>query len=158
MKNGIKRAEMDLIFPVIEEIIKNGQTAKIKVSGTSMYPLVQHRRDSVVLKKAGELKLGDVPLFRRSDGHYVLHRIVKIKDGNYGTMGDFETEVEYPVKKDMIVAVAKGFYRKGKYIPCEGKSYKIYWRVWNFLRPIRPILLKIIPMIGKLKLKLKGGK
>lgn len=158
MKNSVKRAEMDLIFPVIEEIIKNGQTAKIKVSGTSMYPLVQHRRDSVVLKRAGELKMGDVPLFKRADGHYVLHRIVKIKDGNFGTMGDFETEVEYPVMKTSIVAVAEGFYRKGRYISCESLWYKIYWRVWNVLRPVRPLMIKIIRLIGKTRKKLKGEK
>ena len=158
MKNSVKRAEMDLIFPVIEEIIKNGQTAKIKVSGTSMYPLVQHRRDSVVLKRAGELKMGDVPLFKRADGHYVLHRIVKIKDGKFGTMGDFETEVEYPVMKDAVVAVAEGFYRKGRYISCESLWYKIYWRVWNVLRPVRPLMIKIIRLIGKTRKKLKGEK
>ncbi len=158
MRSSVKRAEMDLIFPVIEEIIKNGQTAKIKVSGTSMYPLVQHRRDSVVLRAAGELKKGDVPLYRRPEGKYVLHRIVKVTDEGYGIMGDFETEVEYPVKKDAVVAVAEGFYRKGNYISCDSLWYKIYWRVWGVLRPVRPLMIKIIRFIGKLRKMIKGEK
>lgn len=158
MKNNVKIAEMDLLFPVIEEIINNGQTAKIKISGTSMYPLVSHRRDSVVLIKARELKVGDVPLYKRANGRYVLHRIAKIEKDGYAILGDFETEIEYPVPFDAVVAVAKGFYRKDKYISCDSLGYKIYWRIWLFMRPVRPVLIRTIKFLARLRHKLKGKK
>ena len=139
----IKRTDNDILFPVIEETIKSGTDVKLKVSGTSMYPLVGSRRDSVLLTKVKSLKVGDVPLFKRADGKFVLHRIVKIKDGAYGMRGDFEQKIEHPIYPEQIVAVAKGFYRNERYISCESFGYKMYKFFWMHTVKVRPLFLKI---------------
>ncbi len=152
-KKPIRKTDMDALYPLIEEIIKDGKTVNMKIAGTSMFPLVAHRRDSVVLGSFDKLKKGDVPLYKREDGKYILHRIIKEKDGAFAIMGDFETKIEYPVSKKAVLAVAKGFYRKGKYISCESFSYKAYCFLWGILRPVRPLLLKIIRLVSKIKRK-----
>ena len=149
----IKKTDNDILFPVIEETINSGTDVKLKVSGTSMYPLVGSRRDSVLLTKVKELKVGDVPLFRRDDGKFVLHRIVKIENGAYGMRGDFEQKIEYPVMPDAIVAVAKGFYRNEKYISCENFWYKMYKFFWMRTVAIRPFIIKILQTRGVKKAK-----
>lgn len=149
----IKKTDNDILFPVIEETINSGTDVKLKVSGTSMYPLVGSRRDSVLLTKVKELKVGDVPLFKRDDGKYVLHRIVKIKNGAYGMRGDFEQKIEYPVMPDAIIAVAKGFYRNEKYISCENFWYKMYKFFWMRTVAIRPFIIKILKTRGVKKAK-----
>lgn len=129
---------MALVLPMIEQ----GKTVKITVTGFSMYPLVSSRRDAVLLAKAEEIKVGDVPLFVRKDGSYILHRVVGEKDGAFVAMGDYETKKEYPVYREDIVAKAVGFYRKGRYIDCESAGYRVYSFLWRKTACIRPFLLR----------------
>lgn len=147
----IKQTDMETMFPLIEATISSGGSVKLKVSGFSMYPLVSSRRDSVLLTKADSIKVGDVPLYKRPDGSYVLHRIVGKKDGAFYTMGDYETKKEYPVYPEQIVAKASGFYRKDKFIDCKSKRYKLYKFLWTHTLFLRPIFLNCIADIGKNK-------
>ncbi len=147
----IKKTDMETMLPIIKASIESGGSVKIKVSGYSMYPLVSSRRDSVLLSKADDIKVGDVPLYKRPDGSFILHRIVGKKDGAYLTMGDYETKKEYPVYREQIVAKAAGFYRKEKFIDCNSKRYKIYKLFWTHTLFLRPFLLNCIVDIGKNK-------
>lgn len=140
----IKQTDMASLYPLIAPIINEGGTVKIKVTGYSMYPLVSSRRDSVLLGKCGKLKIGDVPLFRRSDGSFILHRIVGKKNGAFYVMGDYETNKEYPVYPSQIVAVAKGFYRKDKFWDCNSFPYKLYSIIWRKTVFLRPFVLQCL--------------
>lgn len=152
MKN-VKKTDIDILMPVVLESVNSGNDARIKVSGFSMYPLVTNWRDSVLLTKAGKIKKGDVPLIKRSDGSYVLHRVVKIKDGKLGLRGDYEQRIEYPVPKENVVAVAKGFYRNEKFISCDGAGYKLYKLFWMNTVWLRPAILKILAVRTSKKVK-----
>lgn len=148
----IKKTDMQSLYPLIADVIEQGNAVKMKVTGFSMYPLLVSRRDSVLLAKAGRLHIGDIPLFRREDGSFVLHRIVGEKDGAYYVMGDYETKKEYPVYKNDIMAVAKGFYRKGKFWPCDGFRYRLYSAIWQRTVWMRPFLLRCISLYSKIKM------
>lgn len=147
----IKQTDMETMFPLIEATISSGGSVKLKVSGFSMYPLVSSRRDSVLLVEADNIKVGDVPLYKRSDGSYILHRIVGKKNGAYVTMGDYETKKEYPVYTEQIVAKAAGFYRKDEFIDCKSKKYRIYRFFWTHTLFLRPLFLNFIADVGKNK-------
>lgn len=147
----IKQTDMETMLPLIEASIASGGSVKLKVSGFSMYPLVTSRRDSVLLTKADNIKTGDVPLYKRADGSYILHRIVGKKNGAFYTMGDYETKKEYPVYPEQIVAKAAGFYRKDKFIDCKSKKYKIYRFFWTHTLFLRPFLLNCIADVTKNK-------
>jgi hypothetical protein len=41
----------------------------------------------------------DVIFYRRENGQYVLHRIIKIKKDGYVCRGDNQTAKEYPVSR-----------------------------------------------------------
>ncbi len=150
-RKPIKRAEAEELMSLVLPMIEEGRTVKLIVTGFSMYPLVSSRRDSVLLKKTDTLSVGDVPLFRREDGSFILHRIVKIKDGCFATMGDYETKEEYPVKPEQVVAKAIGFYRKQRYIDCESAGYRMYSFLWQKTVRIRPFLLKTLAKVTSLK-------
>ncbi len=155
MKN-IKMTESKALFSFVEETVNNGGSVKIKIAGFSMYPLVTSRRDSVLLTKAETVKKGDVPLIKREDGSFVLHRVVGIKNGYFMLRGDYEQKIEYPVKSSQVVAVAKGFYRNEKYIDCDSLLYKLYSFLWMNSVAIRPLMLKILAMRSFLKDKRKN--
>ncbi len=157
-KKPVKKTDMASLYELIAPVIEDGDTVKINVSGYSMYPLVVSRRDRVLLGKVEQLKIGDVPLFRREDGSFILHRIVKIKDGAYAMMGDYETKEEYPIYPSQIVAVAKGFYRKEKFISCESAIYRLYSFVWRHTLCIRVPILKLLAKMVSFKTKNKRKK
>lgn len=157
-KNPIKSTDMKTLYSLIAPVLEQGSTVKMKVSGFSMYPLVVSRRDSVLLGKAEEIKVGDVPLFQRKDQSFILHRIVGEKNGAFIVMGDYETKQEYPVYKEQIVAVAKGFYRNERFISCDSFWYRVYSAFWRRTLWMRPMLLKGIKTIVRIKGKIRKNK
>ena len=151
--SNIKKTDIDALMPIVLESINSGGSARIKISGFSMYPLVTNWRDSVVLTKTDKIKKGDVPLICRPDGSYVLHRVVKIKEGKLGLRGDYEQKIEYPVSAEGVVAVASGFYRNEKLISCNSFGYKVYKAFWMNTVWLRPLMLKILAIRSSKKQK-----
>ena len=140
---------MTALSPLITEAIERGIDVKLKVTGDSMYPLLHDRVDNILLTKHGKLGLLDVPLYKRENGQYVLHRIVKISNGIYFTAGDNETEVEYPVYKEQIIAVLKGIYRGDKYISCSSFPYRFYSFVWALVLPFRHTIIRFYKAVRR---------
>ena len=87
----------------IEPLLKAGACIQIHPQGYSMYPFIDPRRDEVVLagiEDGSALRRGDVVLYRRENGMLVLHRIYKIgQDGLY-LLGDHQTAIEGPVRRE----------------------------------------------------------
>ncbi len=137
-------SSLEELSPVMESCIAQGSKVVLTVTGNSMYPLLCHRRDQVVLQKAekASLQIGDVPLYRRANGQFVLHRIVDLGATSYTLCGDGQWRKEYGIPCSAVVAVATGFYRKGKYISCESCSYRLYVKLWIAMLPLRPFILK----------------
>lgn len=153
MKN-VRKTDNDVLMPIVLESVNSGNDARIKISGFSMYPLVTNWRDSVLLTKADKIKKGDVPLICRPDGSYVLHRVVKVKDGKFGLRGDYEQKIEYPVSPEGVVAVAKGFYRNEKFISCDSFGYRLYRAFWMNTVWIRPVMLRVLAIFTAKKQKM----
>ncbi len=123
------------LSPLMTEALKNGRDVIITITGSSMAPLLYHRRDKVCLvppPKHKPLKKYDIPLFVRQDRKYILHRIVGVKAEGYVTRGDNQWDKEYPVLPSQIIGVVKGFWRNGKYFSCDNFWYKVYCRFWLF--------------------------
>ncbi len=151
--SNVRKTDIDTLMPIVLESINSGGSVRIKISGFSMYPLVTNWRDSVVLTKGTDIKKGDIPLVRRPDGSYVLHRVVKIKNGSFGLRGDYEQKIEYPVSPEDVVAVAEGFYRNGKLISCQSFGYKVYKAFWMNTVWLRPLMLKVLAIRSSKKQK-----
>ena len=131
-----------------EEIIKrDGQLLYLTV-GRSMEPMLHERRNPVVITKIfRKLKKYDVVLYKRR-ADYVLHRIVKIKDGKYIIRGDNCYENEYNITDREIIGVLAGYYKGKKYIDCKKNiRYKLYCRIrcinFIFRKPVMWLKLKV---------------
>lgn len=95
--------------------------------GISMMPLLRQRIDTVKLTKITRpLKRGDVVLYQRPTGKYVLHRIVKVKGDKYHICGDNQVTLERNVPDSWMIAVMEGFYREDDYIDIENEKYLEY--------------------------------
>lgn len=132
-----------------EEILNTNGFIISGFRGTSMTPLLRADRDKVYIEKITKrLKKGDIALYKRSNGEYVLHRVYKVNEISYDFWGDNQFVIERGVLDLQILGVAKGYYKGEKYIEFEKsfkyKLYKHFWctRIWkrkffNFFRKIK---------------------
>ena len=140
----IKYAQMKSIVPLIQSVISEGREAKIRVTGNSMYPTLLDRRDTVRLCAIDRIKVGDVILYLRENGDYVLHRVIGKKGDNLSFAGDNELEREYPVNTSQCIAKMTGFIRNGKEYDCKTSiKYRVIAFLWTRLFFMRGILAKV---------------
>lgn len=136
-----KEVMLDDMVDIMLEKLNSGGTVTFSPRGKSMLPMLRDGEDVVVLSKPnGRLHLFDVPLYRRCNGGFALHRIVDFDiNGNYILCGDNQFEVERGIKDSDIVAVMTAFYRKGKAYPVSSFRYKLYLNFWYYTRIIRRV-------------------
>ena len=147
----IRPIPMEELSELILLQLKNGGRARLTVTGSSMAPMLQHRRDTVeLIPVAGPQKKGELILYRRDNGQYVLHRIVKVVKDGYICCGDNQAMRE-PVRHDQLIAVVDGFIRKGKKYTRKDFDYLLYKAVWVGLFPIRQAHLAAWRALGRLR-------
>lgn len=126
------------LSPILCEVIAAGGNVELTVTGNSMYPMLRHRVSRVKLSAADGLKVGDVPLYIRNNGAYVLHRIIKAENGIYSMCGDNQWVLEKGIRRDQVIAVMTAFSRDGKkWTDCDNALYIMYRRVWLAVRLVR---------------------
>ena len=128
----------------IEPLLKAGACIQIYPQGYSMYPFIDPRRDEVVLagiEEGSALRRGDVVLYRRENGMLVLHRIYKIgQDGLY-LLGDHQTAIVGPVRREQVKGKMTGMVRDGRYMDVGNPGYRMLSVVWLWLRPARRVIM-----------------
>ena len=138
-----------------EEEIRNSGKLIYTTVGVSMRPLIKQGRDLlIVTKPQGRLKKYDIPLYKRKNGQYVLHRVVKVKDDGYVILGDNCIKWENDIKDDQIIGVLTSLVRKGKEVDFNSFGYRFYSRAWYLLYPVRVIFMSARRLAGKIKRKL----
>lgn len=141
-------------------LLEKDQVMAVQPVGNSMFPFFSGPRDSLCIARAHfPLKVGDIALYQRANGMFVVHRVAakKTLPGSkiaYVFLGDNQTLREFPVYEENIHGVVTSFCRKGKTISCESRRYRILSRFWLFLRPLRPVFLKTWSFFHRLKLRL----
>ena len=130
----------------IEKSLKEDKIFIGKTEGDSMHPMLISGRDTVVIEPpVFPLKKYDVPVYRR-DGHYTMHRIVKVTRKGYIICGDNRTYLERDITDENIVGVLSAFYHNGKFIKCTDEAYVRYSKKVCQSLPVR-IIKKLIKQI-----------
>ena len=143
-------ASADDIMPVVIEMLSLGKDFVLPVKGGSMLPFLVSDRDKVIIHAPEKiLKKGDVVLYRRGNGKYVLHRIVRIDEhGDFEIVGDAQLASDYPVKHEQIIAVVKTAVRKGEEIEADSFKWKIFAGIFMKKAP-KKIYLKSVYKRGR---------
>lgn len=153
-----KRIPMEALSELLLLQMEKGGRAHLTVTGGSMLPMLRPSRDAVeLIAPTGERKKGDIILYRRASGAFVLHRIIALKDGGYICCGDNQAEKE-PVAPEQMLAVVDGYIRKGKKRRIDGFGYRLYKGLWVGAFPLRRLYIAIRRPLGKLYRKCKGNK
>lgn len=127
--------------------LSRGQEVTLPVTGVSMLPFLRPQRDAAVLIAAdpAALRRGDVALFRRDNGQYVLHRVHAVEETParaYVMLGDAQWIGER-VLPLQVLAVATAFEVKGRRISTESPAYRRRVALWRWLLPLRRVLLVV---------------
>ena len=77
---------------------------------------------------------GDIALFKRQDGQYILHRIYKIKQDGYYFVGDNQNicDIEGPIRREQICAVVYKARRHGIEIQEKDFIWRLFRREWRW--------------------------
>lgn len=130
---------LEQIYPLMLEQLAAGESVQFTPRGVSMRPMIYGERDQVILSPApAKLRKYDLPLYRRKNGQFVLHRVIKVGD-TYTCIGDNQFDYEPGVRHDQIIAVTTGFIRNGKQHSVHSVSYWLYCRFWHYTRPVRKL-------------------
>lgn len=128
---------------VLEDMVGQGLEVTLNVSGTSMEPFLVHKRDTVYLgAPTRPLRAGDVVCYRRRNGQYVMHRIMKRRENQFFLAGDHQTTLEGPVEQEQIFAVMLSVNRNGRWITENDGIWKYYASVWRRSFWIRKIIAR----------------
>lgn len=140
-------------WPIMQEVIESGGEFTFTPNGTSMLPLIRPGVDSVTLIKPTEpLKVGEAVFYLRDNGQFVLHRIVKIENGEYIMCGDNQFDLEKGITDKHILAKMKALIRDGQVVDDSNPKYQKYIkglgarrakkRIRNFLGRIKNKIIK----------------
>lgn len=151
--NEKMRVNLSELLPIIEEQLAVGKEVCFSPKGISMLPLLVPERDSVILRSPPEkLKKYDLPLYRRENGQFVLHRVVKVKkDGSYVMCGDNQFSRESGIKQSQIIGIVTSFYRNDRHIKSNNLLYKLYCICRVNEQKIHRLAVKIKQHINKRK-------
>lgn len=140
----------------IEQLLRDGNTIRLKPQGYSMYPVFVPGRDEAIIEPIADRKLkrGDVVLYRRDPdveygGILVLHRIYKSTNEGLFLVGDNQKDIEGPLRRDQMKGLVIAMVRNGKTVSVKNVCYRFLTGVWLWLRPFRPVISKVAASIKR---------
>ena len=134
----------------LRELTEAGQEVIIVIAGNSMSPFMVHERDKICFKKPDRpLKKGDMVFYQRDNGQFIMHRILKAKDGYYDIVGDAQVDIEKDIRDDQIFAIVTKVCRKGKWIGPGDLWWDFFEKIWINLVPYRRKIMAIYAKIMK---------
>lgn len=114
------------------------------ISGNSMSPFLIHGRDTVYLSPIERaVRRGDMILYRRENGQYVLHRVWTVEKETVTMVGDGQTALERGIRRDQLVAIVTHVTRKGKTLAPGSLWWEFFAKAWIRILPLRAPLCSL---------------
>ena len=151
MESNVKVLSSEELIPSLMELLNEADCVPLVISGNSMAPFLVHHRDTVYLSRIQRpLARGDMILYRRDSGKYVLHRIYRTGSCGYTLIGDAQTELERDIRPDQVLALVIAVRRKGKLLKSGSFWWEFFRLVWIRLISLRPRILAIYSLVSHL--------
>ena len=146
MNHATRTVSPEVLFADYSELLATPgvEALPVTISGNSMAPFLKHGRDTVFLSRIERpIRRGDMILYRRPSGAYILHRVHKVKDGTLTMIGDAQISLEPNVPIESAGATVTAVTRKGKRLTKKSAVWLFYEKVWLALTPLRPFIFKL---------------
>lgn len=156
VRENIKKRIVDIhaYMPVCKELLEQGRSISITITGNSMQPFLAHGRDQIIIEKPmRDLKKGDMAFYQRINGEYVMHRICRVENQtSFWFVGDAQIAKEGPIGRNQIFGLITAVKRKEKWIYPGMFCWEFYRIVWLNMFPLRRLYFRMYRMIGRLKI------
>ena len=151
MQDNAKHVPIAVLAELTRELLAQGNEVCLTVSGGSMAPFLVHQRDSVLVSQPnGSFRRGDIVFYQRSNGAYIMHRIVGIdKNGDLSLCGDAQTHIETSISPKQVFGIVRTAYRKGKKIDTSSFIWWLFRVPWRLCLPARHKILCLYYTITK---------
>ena len=144
----VKQVDTREYVSVLREIAEEGKVVSMLIAGSSMAPFLCHNRDYIYFTRPErELRRGDMVFYQRDSGQYVMHRIYRVKHEGYYMVGDAQTQIEGPLRRDQIFAVITQVKRDGKMIRPGDFWWEFFEHIWIRIVPARRIVTALYGML-----------
>ena len=108
------------------------------ITGNSMSPFLIHGRDTVYLSRlTRSIHRGDMLLYQRENGNYVLHRVFKAAPESLTMIGDAQTILEPGIRREQVIAIVTRVERKGKPLGPDSFWWGFFEKIWIRIIPLR---------------------
>ena len=133
-------------------LLEAGEQVPLPVQGGSMAPFLVNRRDQVWLEKPEPpIRVGDMLLYQRESGQYILHRVSRIRpDGEMTMIGDAHSVREPGIRPGQVLGRVVRVCRKGKLLEPGSFVWEFFAKVWIRMIPVRRPVMKMVTGIRKL--------
>lgn len=151
----MKTVDTEQYLSVLRELAGQGKEVSLLIAGNSMAPFLISNRDTVFFRTPDRpLRVGDMVFYQRTDGRFIMHRIRRIRSEGIYTVGDAQSLIEGPLKREQIFGLVTRARRKGKLIGPGNFWWEFFGRVWIRMVPLRrPVIDCYEAIWGR-----KGGK
>lgn len=144
MEHKLHVAEPEEFMKDLPALLNEAESIPLLISGNSMLPFLVHGRDTVYLSKITEpLKKGDIILYKRLNGAYILHRICKKEGQSLSLIGDAQPIIEKGIKEEQAIAIVKKVKRKGKLIGENSFIWFFFKKIWLNIIPARGFIIRL---------------
>lgn len=144
MEYKVKVSDPEQVMEPLLALLEETAAVPLVISGGSMTPFLVHGRDTVFLSKVVDNpKRGDMLLYRRRDGSYVLHRVYRTEGECCTMLGDAQTMPEPGICRDQILAKVTAVRRKGKLLRNNSLLWQFFEKIWIRVVPLRPTLTRV---------------
>lgn len=131
---------------------------EITLAGTSMQPLIRMNRDKITIRPLKEEpQVGDIVLFRRADGAFVVHRVYRIGKDSITTLGDNCERPDVAISRAQLLGKVVEIRRGNRTILPGSKEERRFSRIWTRILPVRRVFLHLKYVFNKYLGRVKNG-
>lgn len=145
------RSDTELYMEKARLLLQAGDRVPLPVQGNSMAPFLVSGRDLVWLEKPGRPpRVGDILLYRRESGRYILHRVCAVREGTLTMIGDAHSIREPGIRPEQLLGRAVCVRRKGRLLEPGDLLWEFFAKIWIRMIPVRRPVLRAVTGILKL--------
>ena len=150
---------MSEVEPYIRQAITDGGCVRVRVKGNSMWPFLVNGRDTVFFEALPKraLRSGDILLYQRRNGRYVMHRLYAVEGDTFTFVGDNQNQLEKGIEKNQLIACVNHCIRNEKDLYCNRSIWNLFMILYMHMRIRLPRTTQFLQRVA-VKLKHIGEK
>ena len=148
-KNSELMMTLTELMPIIVSALNRFQKVKMRITGSSMMPIILHN-DEILMQKNKSLHTGDVVFFEYPKNYFAIHRIIKIQGEKIWVRGDSQYYSQGPIPFRAVYGIVFTSYHRGKKRHLQNGIWRFVGLIWFRSFPVSVLFLDLAFLLGKM--------